>query len=217
MTPRYWYLASAAVLVLLIAAGVDLAVVSGRHSRHAALPSPHAPATTVAPSLPPTSTPAPASSTARVPRLHADTVQIPVQHVRAPIDVCQIVQGGLEPPTNVHRTCYWAGGAAVGAAQGTTVLTGHINYAGQGTGAFGNLAGLRAGQLVYTAGADGTVTRWRIARVKHRPKTKGVDTAAFAGRSGPRRLYLISCGGAFDATELSYVDNIYVLATPVSP
>ena len=78
------------------------------------------------------------------------------------------------------------------------------------------LSTLRRGMLVYTAGPAAQVTRWRIDRVRHRPKTKGVDTAAFAGRDGPRRLYLISCGGAFDANELSYVDNIYVLATPVS-
>jgi hypothetical protein len=51
--------------------------------------------------------------------------------------------------------------------------------------------------------------------VRHRPKTRGIDPAAFAGRDGPRRLYLISCGGAFDSADLSYVDNIYVLATPL--
>lgn len=216
ITPRTWYLAAAAVLATLVVAAADLAVVAGRTpSRPAAVSSPPSPAPS--PARTPTPTPSPTATATPLPKLRANTVLIPSQHVRAPIDVCQIVQGGLEPPVNVHRTCSWAGGAAVGAARGTTVLTGHINYAGQGTGAFGTLAGLRAGQLVYTAGADGTVTRWRIVRVRHRPKTKGVDTAAFAGREGPRRLYLISCGGAFDPNELSYVDNIYVLATPVSP
>jgi hypothetical protein len=217
ITPRTWYAATAAMLALLVIAGADLAVMSGRSARPAALPTPNTPST-ASPSRPRplTATPVASPTSRPVPKLPADTVVLPAQHVRAPIGVCQIVQGGLEPPADVHRTCYWAGGAPVGAGTGTTVLTGHINYVGQGTGAFGNLARLHAGQLVYTSGADAKVTRWRIMRVRHRPKTKGVDPAAFAGRSGARRLYLISCGGAFDASELSYVDNIYVLATPVS-
>jgi hypothetical protein len=144
----------------------------------------------------------------------ADQVAIPSQHVVAPVDVCRIVDGGLEPPADVHRTCIWAGGAAVEAAAGTTVITGHINWVGQGTGALGHIDRLHAGDAVVTTGASGTVNRWRVVSVKHRPKTTGVDTAAFVGRAGARQLYLVTCGGAFDAAEASYVDNIYVLARP---
>jgi hypothetical protein len=160
-------------------------------------------------------TPAPPPPPAPVlPKLAADSVAIPVQHVRAPvIDYCPIIEGGLEPPTDVHQVCYWAGGALVGDKAGTTVLAGHINWAGV-TGAFGNLAALRGGEIVYTSDAHDAVTKWRIVRVKHRSKTLGVDPDAFVGHSGPRRLYLISCGGAFDSAEASYVDNIYVLAKP---
>src|SRR5207244_7494767 len=94
-----------------------------------------------------------------LPGLAADTISIPSRHVVAPIEVCQIVQGGLEPPANVHRTCYWAGGAPVTAVAGTTVITGHINWVGQGTGALGNLAGLRAGDTLLTSGTSAKVAR----------------------------------------------------------
>jgi hypothetical protein len=148
--------------------------------------------------------------------LAANSVAIPVQHVRAPIvDYCPIIAGGLEPPADVHQICYWAGGAGIDEHVGTTVLTGHINWVGQGTGAFGNLAALHRGETVYTSDAHRAVTGWRIVHVQHRSKTLGVDAAAFVGHSGPRQLYLISCGGAFDAAELSYVDNIYVRARPM--
>jgi sortase family protein len=120
----------------------------------------------------------------------------------------------LEPPSDVHRTCRWAGGADLGAAQGTTVITGHINWVGQGTGALGNIGRLAPGNAVYTADGQGTVTRWQVQRVTFRNKNRGVDLRAFDGPGGPRVLYLISCGGPFDAADASYVDNIYVRAVP---
>ena len=167
------------------------------------------------PASTPPPTPAPRPEPA-APKLAANSVAIPVQHVQAPIvDYCPIIDGGLEPPADVHQVCYWAGGATIDEPAGTTVLTGHINWVGQGTGAFGNLAALHRGDTVYTSDARRAVSAWRIVRVEHRSKTLGVDPAAFVGHRGARRLYLISCGGAFDSAELSYIDNIYVLAKPM--
>lgn len=155
----------------------------------------------------------PDRSAGGAPSLGPNSVAIPVQHVLAPVDTCAIVDGGLEPPLDVSRTCRWAGGAPLTATAGTTVVAGHINWAGV-TGALGNIDRLRAGDAVYTAGADGTITPWRVATVAHRPKTDGIDTKAFVGRDGPRQLYLITCGGAFDASSGNYLDNIYVRAVP---
>ena len=60
------------------------------------------------------------------------------------------------------------------------------------------------------------MTKWQVMTVTHRPKTTGVDTSVFVGRTGARKLYLITCGGAFDAAEGSYLDNIYVQAVPAT-
>jgi hypothetical protein len=215
------WLAAAAIAVLLTAAGADLAILLNReapHARSVASRSWQPPlvlraAQRTADASP--STPSPGQQPA-APKLAADSVAIPAQRVVAPIVAyCQIIEGGLEPPADVHEVCYWAGGAGLGEDAGTSVLTGHINWVGQGTGAFGNLGALRSGELVYTSDANRAVTAWRIVRVQHRPKTLGIDPDAFIGDRGARRLYLISCGGAFDAADLSYVDNIYVLAEPV--
>ena len=62
---------------------------------------------------------------------------------------------------------------------------------------------------------DGIVTTWEVQKVVHRPKSNGIDTSVFVGRSGPRKLYLITCGGAFDAADANYLDNIYVEAVPL--
>jgi hypothetical protein len=225
VTPRTWYLAAAAVLAMVVTAAVDLTVVATRPAKHEAgapatspTTTPSTSASTPSPTPTPTSTPTatPTPKPVPVPTLPPNTVAIPALYVIAPIDVCQIVNGGLEPPYDVHRTCYWAGGAPITAGQGTTVLTGHINYVGQGTGAFGYLARMRPGDTVFTSGRKAVVTRWTVVSVRHRPKTAGIETQPFRGPTGPRRLYLISCGGAFDSAKLSYVDNIYVLATPVT-
>jgi hypothetical protein len=218
LTLRGWWVSAALVSAMVAAAVAGLVVVPGIGS--AATTSPSA-----ATSLPlavrrviPIAEPTPPRLPEPVERrrtLAANSVAIPVQQVRAPvIDYCPIIAGGLEPPTDVHQVCYWAGGATVGAEAGTTVLAGHINWAGV-TGAFGNLAALHRGDRVLTAGPDAAPAEWQITRVEHRPKTQGIDPAAFVGPDGPRQLYLISCGGAFDASAASYVDNIYVVAKPV--
>lgn len=221
LTPVTLVVSAVAVMVLLAAGFVGLATVHAP-TRAAAAPRPVAavpvtPSTTPAPPPPVTVTPAPTSPApaAATPQLGRDHVRIPSQHVTAPVDVCEIVDGALEPPADVHRTCLWAGGAALSAHEGTTVITGHVNWVGQGTGALGNIYRLHAGNIVYTSAGRGTVTRWRVTSVVHRPKTQGVDASVFSGPSGPRMLYLITCGGAFDAAEESYVDNIYVRARPV--
>lgn len=218
MTLRRWWLSVALLVAIVSAAVADLAVLEGDDGASpppSATPWPPLAVRRVIPVVAPTPSATPSPVAQRTP-LAANSVALPVQHVRAPIvDYCPIIEGGLEPPTDVHQVCYWAGGAGIDDRAGTTVLTGHINWAGV-TGAFGNLAALHRGDTVLTSGPDGTAVEWRIKRVEHRSKTLGIDPAAFVGHDGPRRLYLISCGGAFDAAAASYVDNIYVLATPVA-
>ena len=221
MTLRLWWLTVAVLTAVVATAVCDLVVIAGDSTggarASAARPWSIPDVARIVPMAlesPSASSPLPSPAPV-LPKLAASSVSIPVQHVRAPIiSYCPIIDGGLEPPSDVHQVCYWAGGATVDEADGTTVLTGHINWVGQGTGAFGNLAALHHGETVYTSDAQHAVTAWRIVHVKHRPKTLGVDPAAFVGHSGPRRLYLISCGGAFDSADLSYVDNIYVMAEP---
>ncbi len=212
---------AAAALITVIAcvdviAGVSLLVHPSRvelGSPSAAQPSAGTPPAAPAPS--PTPTPTPSSGAPALPHARPDTLWIPSQHVRAPIEPCRIVHSELEPPQNVQHTCYWAGGAALSAKTGSSVVTGHINWVGQGVGALGNIDKLRRGDLVRTTGKRGVVTTWAVRTVVHRPKSQGIDTTAFVGDSGPRRLYLITCGGPFDTADANYLDNIYVRAVPL--
>lgn len=229
--PRVWW--TCAIVVLLTVAGVAVGLVrvaDGSGSRpvaqRPAIGSRVAPHTSVA--GPTSHAPLPSGGPAPVPATLAPqwvppknsagttgaTVSIPVQHVVAPVDECQIIDNELEPPGIVARTCEWMGGAPVWSTQGTTVIAGHINWVGQGTGALGNIGDLKPGDTVLTASSGQPSTTWRIVKVMHVSKSTGVDPRAFVGPTGARQLYLITCGGAFDPSSSNYLDNIYVRAVP---
>lgn len=183
-----------------------------------------APTPTAAPTVLPSPTPGDSSSTAPItaghvmssppPTLPADSLAIPVLGVTAPIDMCLIVDGGLQPPADVRRTCYWAGGATVGAHSGTTVITGECDVCGSAGGALSRINQLRSGDTVYTSGGHARVVAWRVSNVIYRPKSEGILPDAFVGRQGPRRLYLVSAGGPYVGG--AFLDNVYVLAVPAS-
>lgn len=139
---------------------------------------------------------------------------IPSQGIVAPIDTCRVVDRALLPPSDVRRTCYWTSGAGLTTTTGTTVLVGQPDWFGYGPAALGGASGLHPGDRLATSGAGRTVTDWRVVWVGERPKADGVDPAAFVGASGPRRLYLITAGGRYDAERRTYLDNVYVLAVP---
>jgi hypothetical protein len=108
--------------------------------------------------------------------------------------------------------CRWAASSSTG----EETLVGHVNYSGaQGT--FGRIAFVQKRDLVYTVSASGVHEGWVVTNVYARPKSSGVDPAAFLGDSGTRSLALVTCGGAFDSTAHSYVDNVYVFASPANP
>lgn len=169
--------------------------------------------------------PPPAESTTAAPRaqtqqaptdLQPNTLSIPVlSQINVPIGVATESESGvLEPPADVDVVGAWAPGAPLDAASGTTNLVGHVNYTGQGDGALHDIAYLQTGDKVYTTDDAGQTIAWVITDVTARPKSTGVDVAAFTGLNGPRRLVLITCGGAYDASDKNYLDNVYAYATP---
>ncbi len=165
--------------------------------------------------------PSPGSGGARtvqIPRhqsdLPASSLRIPALGVTARIGRATEDQGVLTPPQAPSEVGLWSGSAALDAGSGEVTLVGHVNWRGMPPFAFGRLAHLHAGDLVYTSDARGEQTAWRVRRVSARAKAGGVDPAAFAGTQGPRQLVMITCGGPFDLRAHSYSDNVYVRATP---
>lgn len=169
------------------------------------------------PAATPATSPAADTSTAgRAGRLsRPNTVEIPSQQVSAPIvGNCPVENGTMEPPPDVHQTCRWSGGESLDAAAGSgiTVITGHVNYVGQGQGAFARIGDLRVGDLLVTSGPDGSTIHWTVTRVVAYTKTGGIPERIFTQSDAQRRtLRLITCGGTLES-DGSYNDNIIVTA-----
>ena len=157
------------------------------------------------------SRPSRAGSTIR--RLPANEVDIPSLGVTAPLLAEPIVRGSLTIPPDVHQVGWYNGGGQIGARTGTLLLAGHVNYVGQGWGAFGHLADVRRGATVFTTDATGAVQAWRVTAVTAMLQAD-LPQGIFAA-SGPRRLVLVTCGGTLEPDHL-YNDNVVVYATPVT-
>jgi hypothetical protein len=139
---------------------------------------------------------------------------IPTQQVTADVVPVDAPGGVLDVPEDVHRVGWWSGSALAGAAEGTTVLDGHVDSAVAGEGALFRLGDLRAGDplLLDTAARR---LRYTVAARQVIHKTGALPAELFAG-AGPHRLVVISCGGPFDRATRSYRDNIVVVALPAS-
>ncbi|MGW8552602.1 class F sortase [Streptomyces tubercidicus] len=147
--------------------------------------------------------------------LRASHVVIPALCVNARVvATSRIRDGALSIPEDVQRVGMWKQGAALTDNAGTTLLAGHVHAPGQGDGALYDLYRSRPGDAVYASDSQGTVTAWRIAGLQAPPKSR-LPESVFAGKAGPRRLVLVTCGGPVEfhpGYGNVYRDNVIVTA-----
>lgn len=194
--------------VLVTAAAVWLVTSSNRS----------APATAAAPTVDdgrvptapaPTAGPATTSSLGIVPV----SVAIPTLHVRAAVTPVGVSSGGvLGVPADPLVIGWWSGGPRPGAAAGTAVLAGHVNYDGV-EGAFAHLWSVEPGDAVVVTGAGGVTESFTVTGARSYAKT-GLPAAAVFDQAVSGRLVLVTCGGPFDAATGHYLDNVVVYAVP---
>ena len=96
-------------------------------------------------------------------------------------------------------------------AAGSVVMSGHVDSARQGLGAFVKLGDLKSGDPITVSDAAGHQLRYRVVGREAFDKTTAPMSALFS-RGGAARLTLITCGGNFDASIRSYLDNVVVFA-----
>jgi Sortase domain len=123
--------------------------------------------------------------------------------------------GELGIPADPSVVGWWAGGASPGQPSGATVLVGHIDSAASGPGALFRLADLRPGAVVSLT-AGGRTWQYTVQALRAYPKVSLPAGDIFGQRVTPR-LVIVSCGGPFDSTTGSYLDNIVAYAIPVAP
>lgn len=141
---------------------------------------------------------------------------ITVDGETAPVDFVQVTdQGVLLPPQDVSRVGWYSASAIPGEhGEGSSVITGHVNFAGQGEGFARRFVDLAEGSevIVHVNGED------RAFRVSEPPEhvTKGDALPEVVNQAeGDNRLVLITCGGEFVGGQLGYADNVITVADPV--
>ena len=138
----------------------------------------------------------------RIPAIHVDTA-LEVLHLDA--------SGALEAPRDYARAG-WFAGAAVPGDVGPAVIAGHVDST-TGPAVFFRLNQLRPGDVLEVA-RDGGWVGFRVVEVSRYPKDR-FPTARVYGPTPDPQLRLITCSGAFDSAQRSYVDNtvVYAVAT----
>lgn len=96
---------------------------------------------------------------------------------------------------------------------GPAIIAGHVDSRA-GPGVFYRLEEVALGDLISVGLTDGQRIDFRVVEVSQYPKT-AFPTDAVYGPTPERELRVITCGGSFDSTRLSYVDNIVVYAVRV--
>jgi hypothetical protein len=120
--------------------------------------------------------------------------------------------GTLQLPDDPGVVGWWAAGATPGAAEGTVVLAGHVDSLDAGVGLLAALATLEARDSVVVDDRLGGRHTFRVESRRSYPKA-ALPADVFA-TEGPRRLVLVTCGGAFDEATGHYADNVVVTAAP---
>jgi LPXTG-site transpeptidase (sortase) family protein len=136
-------------------------------------------------------------------------VRIPSIGVDSPLEALGLDSAGaLQPPVDFNRAGWYADGTVPGDV-GPAVIAGHVDSR-KGPAVFFRLYRLRPGDLVQVRRGD----RWlgfRVVSTARYAKDR-FPTSDVYGPTPDPQLRLITCGGVFNASRRSYVDNVVISA-----
>lgn len=115
-------------------------------------------------------------------------------------------------PGPLYDQAAWYKHSATPGAIGPAIVIGHVDSATDGPSVFYHLGTLRPGDEVLVTRSDGTVAIFTVDSVRRYPKAD-FPTDLVYGPTNHAALRLITCGGTFDRSASSYVDNVIVFAT----
>ena len=156
----------------------------------------------------------PAETAAPTPATLPASVSIPAIGVES-----ELITLGLNPdgtlavpqPGPDYDKAAWFDGSPRPGDVGPAVIEGHVDSAANGPSVFYRLGELAAGDRVEVSREDGTVVAFEVYEVRVVPKADFPTLDVYGNTDGPE-LRLITCGGPFDSTAGSYVDNVVVFA-----
>jgi LPXTG-site transpeptidase (sortase) family protein len=151
----------------------------------------------------------PPVSTAPIVRVSAPRVGI-----NAPVEVLTLDGAGAMEDPRTPDTVAWYDFSARPGQLGNVVFAGHVDYEHYGPAVFWHLRDLKPGDRVDVTLADGTVFNYEVASLNY------YDAAAapvkeITGPTPVESLTLITCGGNFNRSNLTYNQRLIVRATRV--
>jgi sortase (surface protein transpeptidase) len=171
------------------------------------VPTTTAPATTTAAAAVPPSTRPPRRASPPV-RVEIPSIGVSSRLVRLGLNA----DGTMEVPRDYGLAGWFTGGAMPG-QDGPAVIAGHVDSK-TGPAVFYRLGTLRRGDTVRVQRADGAWLGFQVTGTARYPKARFPTEAVFGPVPGPV-LRLITCGGQFDRSRGSYLDNVVVSARPL--
>jgi len=140
-------------------------------------------------------------------------VAVPDAEVSVSVQPVGVEPSGLmELPERVDVAGWYRYGPDPASASGTTVIAAHVDSLKYGLGPFARLVDLPLGAAVEVTLEDGRVATYAVASIEKVPKAE-IPLDRVFDRGGPPTLVLVTCGGQFDRTSLTYSDNVLVTAT----
>lgn len=121
--------------------------------------------------------------------------------------------GVLEPPADISVAGWWVSGPRPG-MPGRAVITGHIDSAAAGLGAFAALDLLHPGDSIALTEADGRKLHFEVSARQEVEKTQ-LDPRILQRTTNTSDLLLVTCIGDFDYATRSYESNLLITAVPV--
>ncbi|MET7752399.1 class F sortase [Micromonospora sp. NPDC005367] len=152
-----------------------------------------------------------------LPRATPTTIDIPRIGVDAKImSLGTNPDGTVEvPPLDQAELAGWYEPGPSPGEVGNAVIVGHVDSAKIGPAVFFDLGALQPGDTVTVNRSDGKPATFRVDSVKSYPKDE-FPTESVYGPSEEPGLRVVTCGGQFDETARSYLNNVIVFASLVS-
>ena len=177
-------------------------------------PAPKPPTAAALPAPAP-ATPSPSkTATTRSPSPLPASVSIPAIDVQSElITVGLKPDGSLEVPQpgpNYDKAAWFKDSPRPGDV-GPATIEGHVDSAKNGPSVFYKLGTLVAGDQIRVTRKDGSVAAFVVYQMRTYPKDDFPTSEVYGNTAGPE-LRLLTCGGAFDSTKGSYVNNTVVFA-----
>jgi LPXTG-site transpeptidase (sortase) family protein len=169
------------------------------------------------PAAAPVTVPAPAIASFRSSRTYDQValpvrLRIPVLGITTPLDrLGRQADGVIAVPDSPTVAAWFDEGPRPG-QPGPAVVVGHVDSR-RGPGVFFRLNQMKPGQAVYVDRADGTTVAFAVTSVARVPKTEFPTEKVYSPTLTPS-LQLVTCGGNFDRSRRSYVDNVIVFTAP---